>query len=56
MTNYEGKQTVNSRSLSLFIGSHLMPDRSGRPQRGLSAKEAWDIAVEEEKRRKDGQG
>ena len=51
MAENNARQTVNSRSLSLFVGSRLMPGRDGKPQRKLSAKEAYDIAVKEEERR-----
>ena len=46
-----GKQTVNSTALSMFVGSRLMPGRDGRPQRKLTAEEAYEKAKE---RRRDG--
>ena len=44
MTKCQGKETVNSRALSLYIGSRLMPGRDGKPQRHLSDKEAYELA------------
>lgn len=49
--SYQGKQTVNSMALSMFIGSRLMPGANGKPQRKLSEKEAYDKAVERERMR-----
>ena len=51
MTKYQGKETVNSRALSLYIGSHLMPGRDGKPQRHLSEKEAYELAKKQMKAR-----
>lgn len=47
----QGKQTVNSKALSMFVGSRLMPGRDGRPQRKLSEKEAYEKAREWDRRR-----
>lgn len=44
MTKYQGKETVNSRALSLFLGSRLMPGRDGEAQRHLSEREAYELA------------
>ena len=54
MGKYEGKETVNSKALSFYIGSILMPTRDGRPQRKLTAEEAYEKAVEWDERRKRG--
>lgn len=44
---YVGKQTLNSRALSMFIGSALLPGRDGKPQKRLTEKEAYEKAVKE---------
>lgn len=54
MSKPQGKQTINSKSLSLFVGSRLMPGRDGKAQRKLSAREAYEKAVEWDERRKRG--
>lgn len=51
----QGKQTVNSKALSMFVGSRLMPGRDGRPQRKLSEKDAYEKAKKwNEERRANG--
>lgn len=44
---YVGKQTINSRALSMFIGSALIPGRDGKPQKRLTAEEAYEKAAKE---------
>ena len=51
----ESKETINSKALSMFIGSHLMPGRDGKEQRPLTEKEAYEKAKKwDEERRANG--
>lgn len=45
-----GKETVNSRALSMYVGSALLPGRDGKPQRKLTAKQAYEKAKRERKK------
>ena len=43
----KAKRTTNSIALSRYLGSRLLPGMDGKPQRKLSAKEAYEMAVKE---------
>lgn len=38
------KQSTSTRALSIWIGSALLPGRDGKPQRKLTAREAYEKA------------
>ena len=40
-----GKQSTSTRALSIYIGRALLPGKDGRPQRKLTAKEAYEEAM-----------
>ena len=44
-----GKDTVNSRALSIYVGSALLPSMDGKPQRKMTAKQAYEKAKRERK-------
>ena len=50
----KSRNTLNARALSIYIGSALLPGRDGKAQRKLSAREAYEKAVEQDDRRKRG--
>ena len=44
MAKVQGKETVNSKALSMFIGSRLMPGADGKPQMKLTMEQAYEKA------------
>ena len=43
----KSRNTLNARALSIYIGSALLRGRDGKPQRKLTAKEAYEKARKE---------
>lgn len=46
--------STSTKALSIFLGRALLPGKDGRPQRKLTAKEAYEKAVELDERRRNG--
>ena len=44
----KSRNTLNARALSIYIGSALLPGRDGKPQKKLTAKEAYEKARKHE--------